>query len=175
MAVKFKLRPWSFADLESLVKYANNPSIARNLTNQFPHPYLLQHGRQFIEMAMSHNPVRIFTIEINGEAAGGIGIHPQNDVYCKNAELGYWLAEPYWGNGIITEAIIQMIAYGFKNFDINRIFARPYGSNKPSQRVLEKAGFSLEATLKGAFYKNEMYEDELIYAVRRSVTENETK
>ncbi|HEX5002552.1 MAG TPA: GNAT family protein [Bacteroidia bacterium] len=168
MGVNFELRPWSFSDLESLVKYANNPAIARNLTNQFPHPYLVQHGRQFIEMAMSHHPVRIFAIEINGEAAGGIGIHPQNDVYCTNAELGYWLAETYWGNGIITQSIIQMIAYGFKNFEINRIFARPSGSNKASQRVLEKAGFVLEATLKGTFLKNGVVEDELIYAVRRN-------
>src|SRR5688572_17125235 len=98
--MEFKLRPFREDDLASLVKYANNPKIAGNLTNQFPYPYTEEHGRKFIKMAMSHDPVRIHTIEINGEASGGIGVHPQDDVYCKNAELGYWLAEPYWGKGI---------------------------------------------------------------------------
>ena len=67
--------------------------------------------------------------------------------------MGYWLAEPFWGKGIITEAIKQMIDYGFKNFDINRIFARPFGTNIASQKVLEKTGFKLEAKFEKTFYK----------------------
>lgn len=163
----YRLRPFTLEDLESLVKYANNPKIAGNLTNQFPYPYTKEHGKRFIEMAMSHQPTRIFTIEIHGEAAGGIGIHPQSDVYCKNAELGYWLAEPYWGNGIITSAIKQMIEYGFSNFDIIRIYARPFSTNMASQKVLEKAGMKKEAVLKNAFYKNGEFLDEIIYSISR--------
>lgn len=163
--MQFKLRPFVESDKDSLVKYANNPKIAAQLTNAFPNPYTLEHARKFIEIAMSHQTIRIKTIEINEEAAGGIGIHPQTDIYCKNAELGYWLAEPYWGQGIITEAIKEMVDYGFAHLEITRIYARPFSTNLASQRVLEKAGFKKEATLKNAFFKNGEYLDELIYSI----------
>ena len=161
------LRAWRPNDLENLVKYANNPKIAQNLTDAFPYPYTEEKGIQFIEMAVSHDIQRIFCIDINGEALGAIGIHPQTDIYCKNAELGYWLAETQWGKGLITEAIKQIVDYGFQKFDITRIFARPFGHNIASQKVLEKAGFTLEAKLEKTLYKNGEYLDELIYAVRK--------
>jgi ribosomal-protein-alanine N-acetyltransferase len=114
MSVDFKLRPWSINDLPSLVKYANNFNRSNNLTDKFPHPYSEEDGKRFIAMATAGNPIHIFCIEINGEAAGGIGIHPQDDVHRKNAELGYWLAEPYWGHGIITRAIPMAIDFAFE-------------------------------------------------------------
>jgi len=81
--------------------------------------------------------------------------------------LGYWLAESYWGKGIITQAIRAIVDYGFETFEIDRIFARPFGSNIASQKVLEKVGFILEARLIKTIWKNGRYEDELIYAKRR--------
>lgn len=162
------LRPWSLSDIDSLVKYANNYSIARFMTNTFPHPYTNEHGLRFIKMASDEWPVRLFAIEIEGEAAGSIGIHPQNDIMCKNAELGYWLGEKYHGKGIITKVIPQMIAFGFNTFDINRIYARPFGNNFASQRVLEKCGFMLEARIEKNIFKNGEFHDEMIYAVRKS-------
>jgi RimJ/RimL family protein N-acetyltransferase len=155
-------------DLDSLVKYANNAAIAKFMTNQFPHPYAIENGKRFIEFATKDNPVHIFAIDINGGAVGGIGIHPQSDVQQKNAELGYWLAEPFWGNGIITKAVSQMIDFGFTTYDINRIFARPFGTNIASQKVLEKAGFVLEGRFRNTFFKNNEYLDELVYAIRRT-------
>jgi len=163
----FKLRAWKMDDLESLVKHANNSAIAKNLTDQFPHPYTHEHGRNFIGMATKNSPVSIFAIDINGEAVGGIGIHRQMDIHSRNAELGYWLAEPYWGNGIVTKAIVEMVGYGFRTFDIDRIFARPFGTNIASQKVLEKAGFMLEGKFEKTLFKNGEYLDELVYAVRR--------
>jgi len=163
----FHLRPWLLTDIDCLVRYANNPRIAANLTDAFPHPYTLPDGEHFIAMATSESPVRIFAIEVEGNAAGGIGLHPQHDVYRKNMELGYWLAEPYWGKGIATRAVVQMTAYGFAAFDIERIFARPYGHNVGSQKVLEKAGYTLEARLEKTILKNGEMLDELIYAARK--------
>ncbi len=163
----FQLRPWRIEDLDSLVGYANNYNIAKNMADVFPHPYTFENGKGFIQMANQSNPPHILAIEVDGAAAGGIGIHPQQDIYRKNAELGYWLAEPYWGKGIISRAIVHMVAYGFKNWDITRIYARPFGTNIPSQKALEKSGFILEATLKQTFFKNGEYFDELIYAIRR--------
>ncbi|MDX2250548.1 MAG: GNAT family N-acetyltransferase [Bacteroidia bacterium] len=166
--MNFSLRPWNIDDLESLVKYANNPNIAKNLTDKFPHPYTEEVGRSFITFATSRNPVHILAIDIEGEVVGASGIHQQEDIMCKNAEMGYWLAEPFWGKGIVTEVVKQMVEYGFANFDIDRIYARPFGSNIGSQRVLEKAGFTLEARLEKTLYKWGRYEDDLIYAVRRN-------
>lgn len=163
--MEFKLRPFNEDDLQSLVKYANNPKVASNLTDAFPNPYTEEAGKNFIAMAMSRNPAEIMTIDINGEASGGIGLHPKDDVYRMNAELGYWLAEPYWGQGIITEAVKQMITYGFKHLPIKRIYARPFGFNIASQKVLEKAGMKKEAVLKNAFFKNGQYCDEIIYSI----------
>jgi len=136
--MNFTLRPWHSSDAESLAKYANNPNIAKFLTNGFPHPYTLENAKSFIEMVSQQHPTQIFAIAIDGEAVGSIGLHPQTDIMEKNIELGYFLGEPFWGNGIITEAVKQMVRYGFQNFDVVRIYARPYGNNLASQKVLEK-------------------------------------
>lgn len=162
----FTLRPWRKDDLDNLVKYANNSNIASKLTDKFPYPYTSENGRWFIDFANSHTPPHVLCIDIDGVACGGIGIHPQEDIQRKNAELGYWLGEPFWGQGIISKAIPKMVEYGFSNFDITRIFARPFGSNLASQRVLEKCGFTLEATFKQTLFKNGNFEDELVFAIR---------
>lgn len=164
--MNIQLRPWNLDDLDRLVQLANNPKIAANLMDRFPYPYTREAGESFINMAMSGHPASVLAIKLDGEVVGGIGVHPQLDVYRKNAELGYWLAEEYWGKGIITEAIRLIVPYAFENFDIVRIYARPFGGNIASQKVLEKNGFHLEATLKGTFFKNGIYLDELIYGIR---------
>jgi len=161
-----KLRSWETSDIDRLVVIADNYEIAKNLTNKFPHPYTRESGEGFIAFARSHDPRAIMAIEVEGELAGGVGLHLQEDIFEKNAELGYWLAEEYWGKGIMTAAVREIVDYGFQAFDINRIFARPFGSNVGSQKVLEKAGFILEATLSKTIYKNGEYEDEVIYAIR---------
>lgn len=168
MEKEFKLRPWKKEDLNSLVKYADNRRIAQNMTDRFPHPYSEADGLAFIEFATQSAPAHIFAIEVDGEAAGGIGIYPQHDIHRKNAELGYWLGEPFWGMGIISRPIQQTVDFAFRNYDeIDRIFARPFGSNTASQKVLEKNGFVLEARFKKTLIKNGELQDELIYALRR--------
>ncbi len=164
--MKFTLKPLTINDLDSLMKYADNPKIADNLTNIFPNPYTEESGRGFIKFASSHEPKHILAIDVAGEFVGAIGIHPKDDIMLKNAELGYWLGEPFWGKGIMTKAIQQMVKYGFANFEINRIYAIPFGSNIASQKALEKAGFKLEGRFEKTIFKNGRYEDELVYAVR---------
>lgn len=162
-----KLRSWTISDSESLAQYADNQNIARYLTNGFPNPYTLEDAKLFIDKVSGQNPTSTFAIEVDGEAVGSIGLHPQSDIMCKNMELGYFLGEPFWGKGVITEAIRQIVDYGFKHFDVTRIYARPFGNNPASQKVLEKAGFVLEARIEKSIYKNGEFLDELIYAIRK--------
>jgi RimJ/RimL family protein N-acetyltransferase len=162
--MNFRLRKWNEADLNSLVKYANNWNVAKWMTNGFPHPYTQEDGKAYLSMIANDNPVKVFAIEVNGEAVGSIGIFPQSDIHEKSAEMGYWLAEEYWGKGIMTNAIQEIVEYGFQTFDIVRIYARPFSTNLKSNRVLEKAGFVLEARLKKALFKNGEFMDEIIYA-----------
>ena len=165
--MKFKLRPWNISDLDNLVKYANNWNIAKNMTDQFPYPYSEKDGKAFIEMATKDNPIHIFAIDVDGQAVGGIGIHPQGDIHRKNAELGYWLAEPFWGQGIISNAIKPIVDFAFETYAINRVFARPFGTNIASQKVLEKNNFVLEGKFKQVLIKDHSLLDELVYAIRR--------
>lgn len=168
MNSQISLRPWQLSDLPNLVKHANNMNIANFMMNSFPYPYTEEAGKKFIDFANTDNPVHIFAIVLNEEAIGGIGVHPLKDIQAKNAELGYWLAEDYWGKGIMTIAISQILEFTFKTYDFKRVFARPFGTNKASQRILEKNGFQLEAHFKDTFFKNGSYHDELIYAIRKT-------
>ena len=163
----FLLRPFTYNDVASLTHFANNPRIAENLMDRFPYPYKKENATSFISSIIHDNPVQVFAIEVENKAAGAIGLLVQDDIYCKNAELGYWLAEPFWNRGIVTEAIKQMVDYGFRTFAINRIFARPFGRNEASQRALEKAGFQMEYKLPKALYKNGVYEDEVCFSIRK--------
>lgn len=163
----FILRPWNISDLESLVLHANNPLIAKFMTDGFPHPYTEDSGKKFIAFATADKPIHIFAIDIDEKAVGGIGIHPQEDIYSKNAEIGYWLGEKFWNKGIITKALNQVVEIAFNDFHIERVFARPFGTNKASQKVLEKCGFEQEAILKKTIFKNGDYIDELIYSKRK--------
>jgi ribosomal-protein-alanine N-acetyltransferase len=164
----FILRPFRADDLPALVEHANDPSVASKLTDTFPHPYTDADGRSFLELAIHTNPPLRRCIEVDGECAGAIGLHPKTDLWRNNMELGYWLAKEHRGKGIMSAAIGKMVQLGFDTFpEITRIYASPFGSNRASQRVLEKAGFILEAKLIGTLIKNGKIEDEWIYAVRR--------
>jgi [ribosomal protein S5]-alanine N-acetyltransferase len=164
--VLFTLRPWHISDLENLVRNANNKNIAQYMTDQFIHPYTEECGKNFISFATANNGNRIFCIDINGEAVGGIGLHPQSDIMRANTEIGYWLAEQHWNKGVISAAIEQIITIGFEAPEITRIFARCFATNTASQKVLEKNGFVLEGRFEKTILKNSNFEDELIYAVR---------
>jgi RimJ/RimL family protein N-acetyltransferase len=165
--MNISLRPWKIEDAENLVKYANNPNVASFLNNSFPNPYTVENAKSFIEMASQEVPTRVFAINLNGEAIGSIGLHLQSDIMIKNVELGYFVGEAHWGNGYATEAIKQIVPYEFEHFDIVRIYARPFGNNRGSQKALEKSGFVLESRIEKTIFKNNEFQDELIYAVRK--------
>jgi RimJ/RimL family protein N-acetyltransferase len=159
------MRPWRTGDAESLVRHANNHKVARNLRDGFPHPYTLQDAKNWLEMLAGNRDDLILAIEVEGEAAGGIGIHHQKDVYRFNGEIGYWLSEKHWGKGIMTDAVGAMVAHAFTRTRWLRLFATIFDSNQASMRVLEKNGFVLEAIHRKALMKEGVLMDEHLYAL----------
>lgn len=89
-----------------------------------------------------------------------ISIIEQSDIYRHSAELGYWLGEPYWGKGIVTEAVKMISSYGFNELKIERIFAGVFDFNKASINVLQKNGYQLEGISKNGVIKNNIIRDE---------------
>ncbi|MCX6286575.1 MAG: GNAT family protein [Bacteroidetes bacterium] len=166
--IPVSLRPWNNSDVHSLIKYANNKAIAGNLRDAFPFPYTHKDALRFLEMAVSNDPhLLILAIDSKGEAIGSVGATLKQDVYRKNMEIGYWLAEPFWGKGIITEVIRKFTAHLWLTYDIHRIYAEPYADNSASRKALEKAGFRCEAIFKQNVIKNGAYLDSCIYSVLR--------
>jgi len=152
----FELHEWQLSDAVSLAENANNINIWNYVRDYFPHPYSEENGKQFIEMVIAKpKPATDLAITVAGKAVGGIGIVPQKDVERITAELGYWLGENYWNQGIMTEAVKQMVTYAFAHFPLRKIYAPVFDFNSASQRVLQKAGFGREAVLKQAAIKND--------------------
>lgn len=159
------LREFTREDRDALVSLANNRKIADNLRDGFPHPYTLENADIFIEDAQSWNPPRRFCIEKNGAYVGNIGLHPNTDIYRMNAEIGYFIGEPFWGQGIASQAVKMMVAYGFEHLNLHRIEAGVFSYNVASAKVLENAGFQLEGTAKESIFKNGKFWDELKYGI----------
>jgi len=162
---QFILRPWHPEDDITLVNHANNPRIASNLRDGFPSPYTLSDARDWLKMVADNRQDVILAIEVNGEAAGGIGLHGQKDVYRYNVEIGYWLSERYWGKGIMSKAVGAMVEYAFTRTSWYRIFACIFEFNPSSMRVLEKNGFKREAIHRKAVMKDDRLMDEYLYAL----------
>ncbi|TSA31205.1 MAG: N-acetyltransferase [Porphyromonadaceae bacterium] len=158
------LRPWRENDLTSLVRHANNFNIWINLRDGFPHPYTEEAGRGWLKMAMNEATHLFLAIEVDGEAVGGIGATFKDDVYRINAEIGYWLSEEYWGQGLVSNAVTLLVDYIYDKYPaILRIYADLFSHNPASARVLQKCGFHLEAIHKNAVIKNGKVIDEHRY------------
>jgi len=138
------------------------------LRNRFPHPYTTSDGEAFITRQMKHDPSQNFAIIDGNDAIGGIGLMLKEDIHRKNAEVGYWLAEPYWGQGILSSLLPRVVQHGFEHFNINRIFAMISHKNPASCKVVEKCGFILEGRFDKTLFKRGEYHDELIYAIRKA-------
>ena len=152
-------------DIPSIVKYADNIKISSTLRDAFPFPYTIEDAETWISIINDCSPKRSFAISNGKELIGAIGIEPMSDINRYSGELGYWLAEPFWGKGITTSAVKIFTKYVFEYYDLIKIFAYVFSSNPASGRVLEKAGFRLEGSLRKHIVKNGNVLDQLVYGI----------
>ncbi len=158
------VRSWRPSDAESLARHANNRKIWINLRDAFPHPYTPRNARDFIRSVVQRTPETLFAIAIDDEPVGGIGFVLHPDVERVSAEIGYWLAEPFWGRGIATEALAAVTKHAIHTHALTRVYAVPFAWNAASCRVLEKAGYVLEARLRNSAIKDGQLTDQMQYA-----------
>lgn len=165
--MKIELREYTLEDASALAILANNKNIAKYLRDTFPYPYQESDAIAFINYVLSlksHQGIELAII-IDRQFAGSIGITFEKDIYRYNAEIGYWLGEPFWNQGIMHEVLQMLIPYLFKEYSIHKLVAEVFSSNIASQKVLIKNGFILEATLVEHIYKEEQYQDIKLYSL----------
>ncbi len=124
--MNFELRQWEKSDAENFFKYSSNINIAENMRDSFPST--LEDCKKIVESFSCNDEIQqcCRAIVVNGEAVGCVALFIKEDVYCKSAEIAYWLGEPFWGKGIMSKAIKQLCQIAFEQYDIVRIFAEPY-------------------------------------------------
>ena len=158
------VRSWEARDVDSIAAHANNRELWLNLRDRFPHPYTRADAQAFIRASRKSEPECNFAIAVDGKAVGGIGFHLQGDVERVSAEIGYWLGQPFWGRGIATEALVALTTHAIDTHGLTRVFALPFAFNAASCRVLEKAGYVLEARLRRSAIKDGRVVDQMQYA-----------
>ena len=164
--MKCKIRKWELSDAGNLAAALSNKKIQDNLRDGLPYPYTEQDGADFISDMLSadENETFAFAIIVDNKVIGSIGVFRHGNIHRQTAELGYYIGEEYWGKGIMTEAVKQICEYVFAQSDIIRIYAEPFTYNIASCRVLEKAGFQYEGTLRNNAVKNGNVVDMKMYS-----------
>jgi [ribosomal protein S5]-alanine N-acetyltransferase len=159
------VRDWKADDKTSLLQFANNRNVWRNLTHRFPHPYTEADADSWFALLAAQIPEPThWAIEVEGRAVGGIGVDLGEGVFAKSGHFGYWLGEPFWGRGIMSAAVGVVSAYVMSRFELVRLEAPVFEWNPPSMRVLEKCGFVREGVLRRSVFKDGDLIDAVLYA-----------
>ena len=158
------LRPLIPSDAASLAQHANDRDVWLNLRDRFPHPYTLTDAESYIGVVAGRAEQFSFGIVIDGNAVGSISLIPGADIARRTAELGYWLGRPYWGRGVMTNAVGAVTNYAFDVLKLTRVFAVPFGHNTASCRVLERTGYAKEALMRRSAVKAGEVLDQVLYA-----------
>jgi ribosomal-protein-alanine N-acetyltransferase len=172
-AERVTLSPFSIEDASLVQRYAGDPEIART-TLHIPHPYpdgeaekwIASHLHQYLERKNVVFAIRSRTGELYG--AINIGLQRNNQA----GELGYWIGVPYWNKGYGTDAVGRVIRFAFEDLELIRIYARHFGGNIASGRVMEKARMKKERILRQCVMKNGVMMDMVEYAILKSEYNN---
>ena len=161
------IREWRLEDKTALAETLNNPKVLDMLRDGLPSPYTEQDADDYIRAMLASDPGKVFAfaVTVDGKVIGSVSVTRRDNIHYRTAELGYYIGEPYWGRGYMTGAVRQVCRLVFECSDIVRIFAEPFAHNAASCRVLEKAGFVCEGTMKSNAEKNGQIVDMKLYAL----------
>lgn len=164
------IRKWRIADAADLATALNNKSIHNNLRDGLPFPYTEKDAKDFISTMLQadKNSTFAFAITVDDIAVGNISVSRKDNIHYCTAEMGYFVSEQFWGQGIGTSAIKNICRYIFEHTDIIRIFAEPFDYNIASCKVLEKNGFICEGILRQNAIKNGTVSDMKMYSLIKS-------
>ena len=162
-----KIRKWRLEDTADVALALNNKRIQDNLRDGFAYPYTKKDAEEFIHamFCIDWNKTFAFAITVKDKAVGSIGVFRKDNIHFRTAEMGYYIAQPYWGKGLGTEAVKQTCAFIFENTDIIRIYAEPFACNAASCKILEKSGFECEGVLRSNAVKNGKVIDMKMYSL----------
>lgn len=142
------LRPWREEDAESLFRYASDPAVGP-IAGWPPHTDV-EHSRQIIRTVFSAAETYAVVLKKDEQPVGSIGlISHQNSSLTRGAgqaELGYWIGRPFWGQGLIPEAANALLRRGFEELGLTCIWGGYFDGNERSRRVMEKCGFVFHHT-----------------------------
>lgn len=144
------LRPWTEADAENLYEYAKDPAVGP--AAGWPVHTSVENSREIIRDVLSAKETYAVCLKSEGTPIGSIGLMigkaSHIDIPDTEGEIGYWIGVPYWGRGLIPEAVRELIRYGFEDLHLKKIWCAYYDGNEKSRRVQEKCGFVYQYTEK---------------------------
>ena len=145
------LRPWSETDAEALFKYASDPDIGP-VAGWPPHTSI-ENSLEIIRTVFATPETYAVVLKDSGEPVGSCGIMFSNSLHSAEmnqgeAEIGYWIGKPYWGQGLIPEAVKALLARCFTELNLDAVWCGYYEGNIKSKRVCEKCGFKFHHTNK---------------------------
>ena len=158
-----ELRELKSDDREWLVRYLNNEQLVRYLASRIPQPYSFEDASWWVEVG-SKEGAFVRAITFNGAFCGVIGVYTKEAEYAHAAELGYWVAQEYWNQGIASKAVTEFTELVFATTDIQRLYAVVSAPNLASIQVMNKAGYSLEGILRKSVQKQGQFYDEHLFA-----------
>ncbi len=161
-----ELSGWKIEFAKELPPIIGNINVQKNIGNGIPYPYTIEDANWYINEMLNADKDKMFAFAIvhDGKLVGSISVERRDNIHSKTAELGYYISEDQWGNGIATNAIGEICDYVFENSDIVRIFAEPFSHNLASCKTLEKNGFLYEGTPVKNCYKDGRFFDMKMYA-----------
>lgn len=141
------LRPWTEEDAEELYKYARDPQVGP-IAGWPPHTSV-ENSREIIRDVLSKPETYAVVLKSTGEPVGSVGIMREGcsaPIGEQEAEVGCWIGVPYWGQGLIPEAIKELLRRCFEDFHYKAVWYGYYDGNEKSKRVSEKCGFRYHHT-----------------------------
>ena len=161
------LRMFQKSDAADVARLCNNYNIFKN-TLYLPYPYRIEDALLWMESHLENYETSksyefAVTDKENGELFGGIAL--SNSQRFNHGEITYWIGEEFWGRGYATEAAEALVQFAFSEKKYHKVFARCFGSNPASGRVLQKLGMREEGILIDHVIKENRYEDLVHYGI----------